>query len=126
MNLRDDFVGTYATTAWKPGSSLPGGLFQVHQPLQVTADGDFGCLLAWNDAGGQAHSLTLRWTPLFGGALLGTLVEVKGAGILLVEAGAELDALQRQLTATLVTGEITGDPGTIAAQAGLPPVVGSE
>lgn len=125
MSQRDEYFGPYTITAWTPGDTLPNDLCVVHQPLHVTGDGDFDCLLAWNDANGLARSLTLRWTPLFGGVLHRTLVEVKGAGILLAEAGGELDSLQRLLTATLVTDEITGNPGTIAAQAGPPPAGGS-
>lgn len=125
MSPRDDYFGTYAITAWTPGDTLPNDLCVVGQPLQVSGDGAFDCVLAWNDASGLARSLNLRWTPLFGGVLHRTLVEVKGAGILLAEAGGELDSLQRLLTATLVTDEITGNPGTIAAQSGLPPAGGS-
>ena len=74
-----------------------------------------------DDDNDQPRSLTLRWTPLFGGALYKSDVEVKGASTRLVEAGVQLDFRQRLLTGTLTTDVITGEPGTFAAQATVPP-----
>ncbi len=121
MNTRDDFIGTYTVLAWEPGDGMPGDLLAVDQPLSVSGDGDFGCQLVWNDAAGEPRSLRLRWTPLFGGALYQSFVEVKGAAYLLAEAGVGLVAGERQLTGVLRGTEVTGDPGTFAAQATLPP-----
>jgi hypothetical protein len=121
LNQRDDFIGTYTVLTWEPGDGLPGDLLAVGQALAVSGDGDFGCQLVWNDATGQPRSLSLRWTPLFGGALYQSFVEVKGAAFLLAEAGVALQAAPRQLAGALRGTEVTGDPGTFAAQATLPP-----
>ena len=121
MHLRSDFIDIYSIGSWDRGDQgLPIDLFPKGQRLTVTPDGDFGCRLAWNGPGDQPCLLELLWTPLWGGALAGSMVELKGAGTLLVDAGVVLQQ-GRLLQGTLRSSTVTGGPGTFAAQAPPPP-----
>jgi hypothetical protein len=121
MSRKEDYLGVYTIVSWQPGEGLSEELFEKNRDLTVTSDGDRDCRLAWNDTHDQPRSLTLRWTPLFGGALYQSDVEVEGASTRLVEAGVQLDFTKRLLTGTLTTDVFTGEPGTFAAQATVPP-----